>query len=495
MKTLGDFRRAHDPTHKLEDVGARFHRSIIWGKTNRAIVVAAQNATPQHAEFWKVLTYMAEQLGAEILVIPLRYKNPTSLWSGSQKNAEHWATTLRPFLWNVNEQVNPNFMVLGDLKVQPTNSDPLAGTDVLSHALSCVVGHTKVQTRSVATPASQLAKLLMTSGAITVPNYTDSRQGKLAEFHHSLSAVLVETKGKKFFARRLHYTERTRRVIDLGVAWYANRHEPAPPSLALVMGDTHVDFVDPKVVAATFDSGGIIERTRPQHLIWHDLLDGHTVNPHHEGNPFADLAKYYAQRTEAAAEVKRAITFVHERTRDAIKRTQLKDLLSIIVPSNHDDFLARWIKDKNWKTLPPENRIFYLETALHMARGTKMTERGIHYPDPFVDAFRAANVPNTRALDMDEDFILAGVALHFHGDKGANGTRGSIRNLKRITTKAIIGHSHSPGEDEGCTQVGTSTRLRAEYTQGASSWLNAHCDLNADGKRQLLVIVDGEFCL
>lgn len=83
-----------------------------------------------------------------------------------------------------------------------------------------------------------------------------------------------------------------------------------------------------------------------------------------------------------------------------------------------------------------------------------------------------------------------------HGDHGPNGARGSITNIRRTATKSIIGHSHSPGEDEGCTQVGTSTRLVLEYNGGSpSSWLNAHCDLNADGKRQLMVIRDGEASL
>jgi hypothetical protein len=71
--------------------------------------------------------------------------------------------------------------------------------------------------------------------------------------------------------------------------------------------------------------------------------------------------------------------------------------------------------------------------------------------------------------------------------------RGSINNLRRISNKSIIGHSHTPGIEEGCYQVGTSTYLRLEYNKGASSWLNAHSVLNADGKRQMLVIVEGRW--
>jgi hypothetical protein len=34
-----------------------------------------------------------------------------------------------------------------------------------------------------------------------------------------------------------------------------------------------------------------------------------------------------------------------------------------------------------------------------------------------------------------------------------------------------------------------------EYTAGPSSWLNTHCLLHADGKRQLIHIIDGKWRL
>jgi len=494
-KTLDDFQKAHDPAYKQEYVGVTYHRNINWKKTKRVIITSAQNATPVHAGFWSVLEYMAKALNAEILVIPLRYKNATSLWSASQRNAEWYAPEVRPFLWNVREDMNANAMVIGDLKTQPTNTNPLMGAETLSRASSAVVGHTRATSMSVATPQSKMAKWLTTSGAVTQPNYSDTRIGRLAEFHHSLSAILVELKGSHFFMRRLNYTEKADRVIDNGVAYYRDRHETAPPSLALIMGDTHVRFVDPEVVSATFDKGGIVDRIRPEHLIWHDLLDAHSCNPHHRNNPFADIAKYYAGRSAVNDETKEACEFLDEYTQRAIKLTRFEGLQSIVVPSNHDDMLSRWIMSEDWKKLPAENRIFYLETALGMARGTKMTDIGIHVPDPFIAILEAAKLKNVKALHSGEEFMLADVALHLHGDDGPNGVRGNRKNLRRIAVKSVVGHSHSPGEDEGCVQVGTSTKLSAEYTGPVGSWLNTHCDLNADGKRQLVTIIDGESCL
>lgn len=496
VKGLDDFKAAHDPTFRHEYVGETYHRKINWKKTRRVIVVSAQNATPAHPEWWAILNFMASDLNAELLVIPLRYKNATSVWTASQKNAEWYAPELRPYLWNVSEDMNENAMVLGDLKTQPTSSAPLTGAETLSRASSAIVGHTRAASQSVPTPQSSMAKWMMTSGAVTLPNYSDTRVGRLGQFHHSLSAVLVELAGpKRFYMRRLNYSESTKRVIDLGVAYYAGRKEVAPPSLALVMGDTHVRFVDPAVMSATFGVGGIVERTRPMNLVWHDLLDAHTVNPHHAKNPFADLAKWLSGRASVNDETDEALEFLNARTQQAIALTNNEHLQSTVVPSNHDDMLGRWIMSEDWKKITAENRIFYLETALMMAKGTKMTDTGISIPDPFVTLVNAAGIPNARALTGGEEFVLADVALHLHGDDGPSGARGSRKNLRRIAVKTIIGHSHSPGEDEGCVQTGTSTRLVAEYTGPVGSWLNTHCDLNADGKRQLITMIDGEFCL
>lgn len=483
-RSLDEFKEAHDPTFKILAPTTVYSRDLKPAK--RYLITAAQNATPVHAAWWRVLQTMVKKLGAELLVIPMRYKNPTSQWSGSQQNAEHWAEEIRPFLWNVRHNLNANLTVLADLKIQPTASSPLTGAEAVSLDSSGIIGHTKLQLRSIPTASGRMAKLLTTTGACTVSNYTDSRAGRIGEFHHSLSAILVEVDGRRFHLRPVHFDAKTKSCTDLDVRYTEKGAGKAPRPLALVMGDTHVDAICPLVERATFGKGGMVETLRPQHLIWHDLLDSYSVNPHHFGNPFNAVAKRQAGADDARAEVQRAIEFVRKRT--------TKDMASVVVGSNHNDMLRRWVVSNDWKR-DPVNAEFYLETALAMVRGTKMTGKGTEYPDPFAHWFRQAGVPNSRVLDADESFMLAGVELGMHGDQGPNGARGSIRNLRRIGVKSIVGHSHSPGIDEGCYQSGTSTRLKLEYNHGASSWLNANVLEHADGKRQHLFIIEGKWRL
>lgn len=453
----------------------------------RFLVTAAQNATPAHAGFLKSLETACNHLNAELLVIPIRYKNPTSRWTASQANAEEWDSALRPYLFNARKKLNPHIVVLGDVKTQPTASSPLTGFDALTHGESAILGHTKLQLRTVATPQNKLPKILTTTGAVTVPNYTDSKAGALGNFHHTLGAALVEISGKRFHLRQINADKDSGAFYDLNIRYgeiTTTGYDDVP---ALVMGDTHVDFIDPAVERATFGPGGIVPTLKPMNLVWHDLLDAYAVNPHHQGNVFIELAKRQNGRDDVYKEVERAVRFIAKRTP--------RDALSLVVPSNHNDFLTRWVLNTDWRSAPV-NAAFYLKTALAMVESTKLTAHGTEYASPFAHWGRAwLPTDRFRFLDRDESYLIEGVEVGMHGDKGPNGARGSARNLRRVGVRSIIGHSHSPAIDEGCYQVGTSTRLRLEYNSGPSGWLNTHCLVYPNGKRTLINIIDGEWRL
>lgn len=454
-----------------------------------AIAVAAQNSTPVHADFWACLLTAVKHRKAQLFVIPTRYKNPTSQWTGSQQNAEHYDKAVVPYLWNQRLRLNPNLLLLADVPTQPTAAQPLASLDGMSHAASGIIGHAKLQYRTVATPGGRMPKILTTTGICTVPNYTESRTGKIGEFHHSLSAVIVELDGNQFHMRQLHYSARLNAVTDglRGVMYLPNgRVKKAPRPLALGQGDTHVDAVDPQVDAATFAPGGLVQTLRPLNVIWADLVDANSITHHEEKDQLLRMAKEKANRRNIEQEVNRSIEHVRIRTFEGVA--------NIIQASNHDDMLRRWVVDgiqNGFKD--PLNAPFGLRCASYMADHAHMGPRGATYPDPYKWLFERANVKQSRVLDLDESFALADVELGMHGHIGPNGARGSRKNLARIGTKSIIFHSHSPGIEEGCYQAGTSTRLRLSYNHGPSSWLNTHVLLQHDGKRQLVNIIDGRY--
>jgi hypothetical protein len=450
------------------------------------LITAAQNATPVHKGALLAMEAFARHHDAEIIVLPIRYKNPTSTFNDSQENAEVWDPRVQKYLSSMRTRLNKNLVILGDVKTQPTASSPLTGYDAITGGESAILGHTKLQLRSIATPQNSMAKILTTTGAITVPNYTDSKAGALGEFHHCLGAALVEIDGKRFHLRQIN-CRRDGSFIDLDKMYSRFGVSDAPRASAIIMGDVHVDYADPAAVKATFQGpDSMIGVLRPKYVVYHDLSDEYATNPHHYGNPFNFMAKRRGGKHLVREEIERACQFVIDNTP--------KDSIAVIVPSNHNDFLERWMKSHDWKS-DPDNAEFYLETALHMARSAKMGLGGAEYLNPFeywVRKFFKGH-KNVIILKRDESFIVDGIELGFHSDKGPNGSRGNIKNFRRLGVKTVIGHGHSEGIDEGSTQVGTLTYLRLEYNSGPSSWTQSNCVIYKGGKRSLLNIVKGDW--
>jgi hypothetical protein len=446
----------------------------------RFIITSAQNATPIHDDFFSALQQYAAYNDSELIVIPLRYKNPTSRFSESQENAEVWDPAVQPYLYNQRKKLNENLTLLADIKTQPTATKPLQGFDAITGGSSGILGHTKIQMTTVATPQNRYPKILTTTGACTVQNYTDSKAGKLGEFHHSLAALVVEVVGKRFFIRHVNWDGSG--FIDLTDRYEPDGVVPAPRPLAIVFGDTHRANMCKTVERTTFGTGGMVETLDPEYLVFHDLHDGASTNHHERKDPFAQVAK----RSNLLHLVKEEVL------QDVMWLAMIANGRDVvIVPSNHDDFLARWLREQDWRA-DPDNADFYLETALHLVREINA---GNDCPHPFtywVNRLKA-NAPIT-CLERDDSFVLGGVELSLHGDKGPNGSRGTRNNLRRIGVKSIVGHSHSPGIEEGCYQAGTSTPLRLNYNSGPSSWLNAHVILYDNGKRAILPILDGGWC-
>ena len=474
--------RVRIETEGAPEVFARELRSV-----QTFIVTAAQNVTPVHTGFWESLKRAAKHFNAELLVIPLRYRNPTAQKEtdadGKPLTDERWAAEVRPYLWNTRLRLNKNLAVLGDIKIQPTAVEPLTGLEGFTGAESTIVGHTKLALRMVPTPGHKLPKLMTTTGACTRKNYSDTRAGKHGDFHHTLGACLVEIEGPYFWLRQLNANSRGE-FTDLGTRFTPTTVKRAPRPAAVSFGDTHVRFRDKTVERATFGPRGLVATLRPRRLVFHDLLDSYAWNPHHRGNPFNAIAKQRSGFGDMEAEVNEAIAYARDMTPSWAQ--------GFIVRSNHDDMLTRGIIANDWKT-DPTNAEFYLRTALAMVRATKMGHSGTEYPDAFSYWVEQAKLKNVRCLGPREALVAAGVLLSLHGDDGPNGARGSLKNLRRIGAKVVIGHSHTPGISEGGMQTGTSSILDPEYVGPVSSWAHAHAITHDDGKRQLVFIIDGRY--
>ena len=488
--TLQELRTVINPFADASQITIDFHRELPRG-WNRALVVALQNATPVHPEFWQIILNKARRDKRQIFVVPLRYKNPTSVWSGSQKNAEHWATECAPYMWSRRLPFNGNLTLMADIPTQPTAVTPLDGFDAVSGPQSAIYAHTKLQSLIVPVPAGKMGKLMTTTGAVSQPNYTLTKRGKISAFHHSLSALLVDLDGDTFHCRQFHYSSTHESATDgaMGLTYHPNgKVSKAPRPKALGCGDIHVDYIDPQVWDATET---LIDSVNPECIVLPDLLDSYAVNPHHRDNPMINAAKYDAGRHDIKAETRRAIVWTNKNAE------RWKDSMWVVQASNHNDMLSRWIlRDFNWRT-DHENSAFGLETALHMRRNAKMTPKGAEYPDPLHYWFRSEAAgglrKNVRLLDLDESFAPGGIEHGMHGDIGANGAKGSPRTFAHMGTKSVTFHTHRDYIYEGNYGAGTKTLLRLEYNHGANGWSNADVLTQWDSKRQIIRYINGAY--
>lgn len=472
-----------------QTVSKALARDLRKTLTRRLVITGAQNATPVNKAFLQSLLTYCDHRQAQLIVIPYRYKNPTSMWSEKAEHDDWWAPELAPYLMDQRVQLNEHLIILGDIKTQPTATAPLQGFETVTGAASAIVAHPKVSLKCVPTPQSRMAKILMTTGVVTEKNYIESKAGKKAEHHHTFGAAVVELDGKRFHLRRIN-AMRDGSFCDLDAEYRGDEVKTGIQIEALVMGDTHQEFVDQNVVKATFKGkGSICSVLRPKRLVWHDIHDFHSRNHHHRGEVFVNFAKFHAGADDVRAGLEKTFAFVDEHSPE--------DAEDIFVPSNHPDALARWVKEADPKA-DPRNAVFWAETFVAMCQGAQMTESGARTIDPFVywaKRMLKKKLATAHFPSRNESFLIKDIDVANHYDAGPNGSRGTLKGFTKIGVKTIGGHAHEPGEDEGAMRVGTNSRKDLEYVRGPSSWMHADAVIYRNGKRSLLFIIDGRWRL
>ena len=179
-------------------------------------------------------------------------------------------------------------------------------------------------------------------------------------------------------------------------------------------------------------------------------------------------------RTSLMGEAKVTAGWLNRWTREVEKLT--------IVKSNHDEALERYIDEGRWKD-DPEN----LYDACELVR------KRIEGVDPLkyliTDMAKVKRPEQIKWLNRDEDYVVYGIESGAHGDKGGNGSRGSLRGIEKAYHKATVGHSHTAGIWREVYQVGTSTIMKLGYNSGPSSWTNTMCIQYPNGQRQLINVI------
>ena len=441
---------------------------------SRFLITWAQNDTAVHSEFFNNMKVYANHINADIHVIAGRYKNPTSVFTDLEH--EVWDNSLIPYLDAGRHDIHKFVSIMSDIKIQPTATNPMSGLQGVSGVNSCVFGSPKVQMEMIPVLKNNAPKMMLTTGAVTKMNYTDSKSGKKGEFHHTYGFVIVEIKDKEtFYVRQITADDKTGSFSDLCYRVESGKLSILNSISAIVFGDIHYGNHDQELLDITHR---FLNKMVPEHVVLHDVFDGNSINHHEMKDPHVQYSKELTNTNSLENEVKNMI--------DGLKSFEEYENV-VIVRSNHDDFLDRWIKNEDWRKQPTmKNSKLYMEyniMLLNQYQNDPYNVKGV------IPEIIQSEYPNFITLARDESYKVNDWELGLHGDEGTNGSRGSLNQYRTLNTKIVIGHYHSPGRKDGALAVGTSTKLRIGYNRGASSWLQSHVIIHNDGRAQHISFV------
>jgi len=372
-------------------------------------------------------------------------------------------------------------LFLSNIKLGAKQIDPLTGLDRIGQKNgSFIYASPKQRMKPVANSNTKIPNVIMTTGAITKSNYVSTkfmseRTSYIAKNDHVLGGIIVEIQDNTIFHFRQIQANRVGHFIDLGKFYKGSSVEDVAPA-AFILGDWHSGATDPTAKKSWYK---VVKTLKVPKLIIHDGFDGSSINHHEQKNRIL-RAKLAAQnKLSLEAELRGYAKDLNEMT----KKCEVT-----IVRSNHDDFLDYYLRESK-----------YIEDPHNYLFASKLVTAALEGKEPLKYAIETLigldNPEKVTWLDRDVDYKIAGIELGCHGDKGANGARGSLKSMEKAYGFSISGHSHVPEILRGAWSVGTSSYLKLSYNTGASAWVHSSVVLYENGMRQLINSIRGKWKL
>lgn len=464
-------------------------------EVKRYIFTCAVRGGKVHTDFLANLEAYAAAVNAKIVVGTLTGRSHANLYS--EYDPTEFPEELAPYLSDEPVVIDGKVRFSPELRLTPTMVKPLQGLQTYTKKQWGIFPHPKVCCETVPTHKSVPTKFNFTTGAITHPFYSTTKAGFRAHFDHMHGAVIVECTKQGAWVRQLipaNEVDGTFQDLDAVVSGGVVTH--GHPVKGIVYGDVHIEQVDPVCAMATWGYDGTNERSlahvlRPEYQVFHDLMDMTALNYHELNDFFKRYELWYTNRGLASKDFVDAADFLEHIITLAPN--------NVVVDSNHDYFVKKWLlgfdparrEDFENVTTYYELKLAVLE-AIRKGEPYSLVELALAKIMDHRPTFEST-LAHLQFLKKDEPFELLNVELSWHGHFGANGSRGSRAQYKFFTGKSVIGHSHSPGIESGCYQVGTSSKLDLGYNNGVSSWAHTHCILYENGARALVTMSDNKF--
>lgn len=462
-------------------------RERLPGK--RFILTSAQNNTYLHEDFWNALQSFAADKGATLLVSRFTY-NKTA-WRAGAGNIEGVNATsdsddvwydprIEPYTCDRQVKIADGLVFCGELDILPTAATPLETLRNYTGPNSGIVPHAKVHMVSQATMLDEPAKLMYSTGTVTLRNYIDRKAGQVATFHHTFAALYVEVdEDGDWFPRQL-IADDNGVFYDLDTAYGPGWSAPAKDfgKTVVTLGDIHIEMVDQEALA------GALEMTRAvgaSAVTVHDLIDFTHRNHHNIDDPYFLVNQQYHGVVSVEGGMNMGAIFL------AGLEDNLPGVTVYVIRSNHDQAFEKWLKNSS-AFYDPVNAPYWCRANAEKLDAIKDGREH----DVFVWAMRRSSslmgrsISHCRFVQEDESVVINGIEHGMHGHRGPNGARGNPKSFRQMGRKVNTAHTHSTGVIDGVWTAGTLSLLRLGYNAGPSSWSHSSIVTYPSGKRAII---------
>lgn len=445
---------------------------------NLEMIVRGPVATPNENLLESFENYCKE-IGADLIILAMQGKD-------TYETAFHEGISRREELFYGNLKLNSN-CAISDMKIPPQNVDPTTGRERFAQRdTTLIYAHPKQRFKAVPTSNIKLPKSLVTTGAVTYPNYHARREGNkwvgknhradVAFRDHTYGAAIVEVFDDNHYNIRLARAFESGAFVDMGMR-FDGKNTSKVNAEALVLGDVHLGDHEKSSLEASYE---MIDYFNPRRIILHDFFNGHSINHHEKDKLVTRVQDYEGERLFLEQELK----MNYEELLKMSKMIGSKNEI-YVVASNHHFFIDRYLERSEFMR-EPWNAKMALRLAEKMSEGKNPLEEGIKMMGKLPS--------NVNFLNLDDDLKAWGYQLSSHGHLGISGGKGSVRSRELAYGKSISGHTHTPEIFRDTYVVGTNSKLNLPYTKGsANSWLAANAVLYEGGLVQLLPIIGGKW--
>jgi hypothetical protein len=483
-------------------------RSLPLPRTGKHvyIVTCVQDYTKLHP-CWKDLLALAEHDDAKIMVSTFKYakdamgQSARAKWeSREQEIAALYPPEVIPYICDERVDLTPNLTWCGELNVLPTAEHPLSGLESYTHRTSTIVPHPKLALQSVPSMPGEGVKLMYSTGCATMRNYIKRKVGYKAEHFHNYGGLIIEVAADgSFFVRQLSVGtdgaiyDLDRRVKDGKVTTGHRVHD-------INWGDAHVARIDEKIADISWGKrkDSILETLRPKMQHVQDILDFSGRSHHTRKDPHAVFKAHFNGEWILTDELTKTANCLW----DDITRPWCE---TYVVNSNHDRHLDIFLKEVDWRDDPVNARLILalnLKVIDEIIAGTDnkflMTEYALRLARHHASTDAAAKENHVRFLLEDESHVIlpdieGGIESGLHGDRGANGAKGTISGIARLDRKVNGADKHTVAIMNHAFFNGTTGKLKQGWNHGLSSWTHAHTVTYPNGTRAILSIWKGKW--